>query len=120
MNLSPKWVERLRANGHDAVHWSSVGAANAADSMIAEWASAQGRVVFTADLDFGSYLAASGASGPSVVQLRSPDLRASVIGDSVARAVAAAASDLQAGAFMTFDGRHTRLRTLPFRPSRQA
>lgn len=27
MNLSPKWVETLNASHHEAIHWSTVGAA---------------------------------------------------------------------------------------------
>ena len=31
MNLSPFWVPFLTAQGYQAVHWSTVGAANAPD-----------------------------------------------------------------------------------------
>jgi predicted nuclease of predicted toxin-antitoxin system len=34
MNLSPKWAGFLAAAGHDAVHWSSVGAGNAPDTEV--------------------------------------------------------------------------------------
>ena len=118
MNLSPKWVEHLRASGHDAIHWSALGIVGASDEQIAGWARAEHRIVLTADLNFGSLLAASGADRPSVVQLRSAVLRPSIIGDSVVNAIAAASDDLLEGAFMTFDGTRARLRTLPFpRPS---
>jgi predicted nuclease of predicted toxin-antitoxin system len=118
MNLSPKWVERLRASDHDAVHWSSVGSPGARDEDIADWARAEQRIVLTADLDFGSLLAGSGANSPSVVQLRAAVLRPSVIGDAVVHAVAIASGDLLEGAFLTFDGQRARLKKLPFQESR--
>jgi predicted nuclease of predicted toxin-antitoxin system len=114
MNLSPKWVARLRAADHDAVHWSTAGAADAQDREIAAWAKAEGRIVLTADLDFGSVLAANNASGPSVVLLRSAILRPTIIGDAVIQAIATASRELLAGALMTFDGTRSRLRMLPF------
>lgn len=113
MNLSPKWSELLRASGYSAVHWAEVGPTTASDREIAAWAVTEGRIILTADLDFGSMLAATGAGGPSVVQLRSDVLRPSVIGNSVLEAVAAGAAPLKAGAFMTFDGQRARIRSLP-------
>lgn len=38
MNLSPDWVLVLLEHGFDAVHWSSLGAANAPDSEIIGYA----------------------------------------------------------------------------------
>jgi predicted nuclease of predicted toxin-antitoxin system len=38
MNLSPAWLAVLAAHGHDAVHWSEVGAADAPDTHIMAWA----------------------------------------------------------------------------------
>ena len=118
MNLSPKWVQRLRAGEHDAMHWIEVGAADASDREIAAWAHTERRILLTADLDFGSLLAATRAEGPSVVQLRTAVLRPSRIGDAVLKAVSLASADLIKGAFMTFDGMRTRLRPLPFQSSR--
>ncbi len=69
-NLSPDWVPVLRANGWAAVHWSDIGDPRAADREIMDWASANRHVVFTHDLDFGTALALTHASGPSVIQVR--------------------------------------------------
>jgi len=114
MNLSPKWVERLRTSGYDAVHWSEVGSAEATDEDIANWARTEDRIVLTSDLDFGSLLAATRANSPSVVQLRSAILRPSIVGDAVCGALAISRSDLLEGAFLTFDGNRARLKKLPF------
>jgi predicted nuclease of predicted toxin-antitoxin system len=38
MNLSSQWIILLRDSGWEAVHWSSVGSANALDSEIMAYA----------------------------------------------------------------------------------
>jgi len=63
-----------RGRGSPRVHWSSVGDPRAADSVLMAWASANGCVVFTHDLDFGALLAASTDDGPSVIQMRTNDV----------------------------------------------
>jgi predicted nuclease of predicted toxin-antitoxin system len=66
MNLSPLWVSFLTSSGIEAVHWSTVGEPDAADSRIMEFAAAKGWAVLTHDLDFGALLAASRTKTPSV------------------------------------------------------
>ncbi|WP_295879244.1 DUF5615 family PIN-like protein [uncultured Thiohalocapsa sp.] len=74
MNLSPALAQALTAAGWDALHWSSVGPVDASDAAIMLWARANQRVVITNDLDFSAILAATRASGPSVVQIWAQDL----------------------------------------------
>lgn len=114
MNLSPSWTTLLRTAGHEALHWSEVGAADTADVEIATWADSEDRVVLTADLDFGTLLALSGRGRPSVVQLRCADTRHGTIGALVMIAISAMVDELRSGAFMTFDGQRARFRQLPF------
>jgi predicted nuclease of predicted toxin-antitoxin system len=57
MNLSVEWVTELARHGWPTVHWSTVGDPRADDSVIMAWALANGHVVFTHDLDFGTTLA---------------------------------------------------------------
>jgi len=38
MNLSPQWVESFQREGWEAIHWSTIGAQNATDQRIMEWA----------------------------------------------------------------------------------
>ncbi len=47
MNLSPQWVETFARHGLHAVHWSTVGAPDAPDQTIMDWARANGYIVFT-------------------------------------------------------------------------
>ncbi len=113
MNLSPRWVGFLAAEGFDAVHWSSVGAPDAADRVLMAWAAEHGCVVLTHDLDFSAILAATGGAEPSVVQLRADDVRPEAIGVQVALALRQAARELADGALLTLDTTRRRLRLLP-------
>lgn len=38
VNLAPAWIPFLIAAGHDAIHWRDIGALDAPDSEIADWA----------------------------------------------------------------------------------
>ncbi len=113
MNLTPEWVPFLVAAGIDAVHWSTIGEGWAKDQVLMEWAASEGRVVFTNDLDFGTLLATTGASGPSVVQVRALDLVPKAIGDDVVRLLRDHAEALAGGAIVTLDESRTRVRVLP-------
>ena len=57
MNLSPTWVALFGQQRWDAVHWATVGDPQATDGEIMAWARANGYIVFTHDLDFGTILA---------------------------------------------------------------
>lgn len=74
MNLSPRWIGLLVDAGIEAAHWSTLGANNAPDNEIMTYASANGYVVLTHDLDFSAILAATHGEKPSVVQIRADDV----------------------------------------------
>jgi predicted nuclease of predicted toxin-antitoxin system len=113
MNLSPRWAGFLTEAGFEAVHWFSVGAANAPDSEIMAFARAQDYVVLTHDLDFGAILAVSHGEKPSVVQVRSQDVRPEAIGLLIVNAIRQMTLELEQGALLTIDSKRTRLRILP-------
>jgi predicted nuclease of predicted toxin-antitoxin system len=113
MNLSPSWVDRLARHGFDAVHWSTIGAATAADHEILAWAHQHGSVLVTNDLDFSAILAAGAVHGPSVVQLRTQDLLSEGAARIVARALEAHREDIERGALLSIDDGGTRVRMLP-------
>ena len=115
MNLSPRWTDFLADNGFDALHWSSVGDARAADVDIMAWARTERRVVFTHDLDFGILLALTASAGPSVVQIRALDIVPEVVGTRVVEVLRAFARELDEGSIVTIDGGTTRARVLPIR-----
>ncbi|HEX4032313.1 MAG TPA: DUF5615 family PIN-like protein [Terracidiphilus sp.] len=115
MNLAPGWISLLVEAGLEAVHWSSVGAANAPDTEIMAYAGTHGYVVLTHDLDFSAILAVTHGEKPSVAQIRADNLSLDAIGAQVVRALLQAESDLEEGALLTIDPRRIRLRLLPLR-----
>jgi len=70
MPVTPDAVSHLQAVGHDAIHASSVGLAQATDSEIIEIARRDGRVVVTADLDYPRLVLLSDVAGPGIVLFR--------------------------------------------------
>lgn len=113
MNMSPNWVDVLIASGHEAIHWSTCGDVAADDSLVMEYARAGDYVLLTHDLDFGELLAASGATKPSVVQLRIGNLRPELFHVSVAAVLTQYAGDLNAGALITIHPERARVTVLP-------
>ena len=68
--LSPVVSEQLNAAGDDAIHVRDLGLATAPDPEIFELAAAEGRVIVSADTDFGTLLALRNASALSVILFR--------------------------------------------------
>jgi predicted nuclease of predicted toxin-antitoxin system len=115
MNLTPAWCPLLAAQGWETRHWCEIGAPGAADSEILDWASANGYVVLTHDLDFGAILAATGNDSPSVVQLRGQDVMPAAMGSCAIMAVKQFEEALKAGALVVVDAGRARARLLPLR-----
>ena len=115
MNLSPNWVEFLELNNFEAVHWSSVGAIDAPDWEIMEWARKQQAIVFTHDLDFSALLATSNATRPSVLQVRDNDVLPESIGIVVMNAIETSRELLESGALVLIEVKRFRVRILPLK-----
>jgi predicted nuclease of predicted toxin-antitoxin system len=113
MNLSPDWVPVLQRHGWAAVHWSGIGDFRAADRTIMDWAVAHGYIVFTHDLDFGTMLALTHATGPSVLQVRAQNVLPDHLEDIVIAALKQHDGDLAAGALVVVDESSYRVRVLP-------
>ncbi len=113
MNLPPAWAPRFCSEGFEALHWTDVGPGNASDTAVMAWAKRDGRVVVTQDLDFGAILAATGAAGPSVVQIRADDLIGGDTFDRVLAALRQVRLEIERGALVTVDIFRTRIRLLP-------
>ena len=54
MNLPPKWSELLSENGIESMHWHKIGAPDASDIEIMEYARNNDYIVLTCDLDFST------------------------------------------------------------------
>lgn len=114
MNLSPEWAGLLSKLGWAAVHWSSVGNADAPDAAIMEWAATNSHVVFTHDLDFGASLALTRATSPSVLQIRGRRVLPEEVGELIAGVLEKYSDELRTGALVVVDETKSRVRILPF------
>jgi predicted nuclease of predicted toxin-antitoxin system len=102
-----------RAEGWDAVHWSSIGTPGAADSEILRYAKDGGYAVLTHDLDFGALLAATGGNAPSVIQVRTQDVFPDAIGRLVILAIHQFKEEIERGVLISVDENRSRARLLP-------
>lgn len=115
--MSPAWIACLAEGGHDAVHWSTLGDPRAKDRTVMAWAVREGRIVLTNDLDFGAILAATGATSPSVLQIRTEDVLPDTCGARVLAAPRRFGTEIELGALISVDARTDRARILPIRGS---
>lgn len=113
MNLSTEWVPLLIADGWHAAHWSTLGDPRADDAVIMAWALANGFVVFTHDLDFGTALALTNATGPSVLQLRGQQVLPEHVGTFLLAAIRKYETELAQGALVVVEASRSRVRVLP-------
>lgn len=113
-NLSPKLVHHLVRAGHDAVHVAELGMLTAVDATILERCRTEGWVLVTADTDFPTLVALSGASGPSIVLLRGvAELPVSRHADLLVSNLPSVIGDLERGAVVTTTPTRIRIRDLP-------
>ncbi len=113
MDLSPNWQAFLERSGHTANQWSTLGAHDAPDHELMEWAKRNVAILLTADLDFSAILAAKRDNRPSVVQLRCDAPTTQVMGSVVVEALKILKHEIEAGATVTLDASHRRVRVLP-------
>ncbi|WP_264843899.1 DUF5615 family PIN-like protein [Caldinitratiruptor microaerophilus] len=113
--LSPRLALELRARGHDVVHVRDVGMQAASDAAILERARAEGRVVVSADTDFGTLLVQEPTSGPSVLLLRRTDLRPERVLAVILANLPTIADALEHGSIVVIEDRRIRVRRLPVR-----
>jgi predicted nuclease of predicted toxin-antitoxin system len=113
-NLSPLIAVGLSEAGYDAVHTRDLGLQRASDTVVLERAWAEGRVVVSADTDFGTLLTASRADGPSVVLIRrTSDRSAHLLLALLLANLPAAEEALGEGAIVVLEADRVRVRPLP-------
>ncbi|MBX9577779.1 MAG: DUF5615 family PIN-like protein [Chthoniobacterales bacterium] len=113
MNLSPLWVEWLTQDGLNAVHWSTLGAFNATDEFIFQYARAHQYLMLTQDLDFSQILFSTAESGPSVVLVRIRDEFDREVRRRITATLHSCAKELKQVALLVIDNKKARLRLLP-------
>lgn len=79
------------------------------------WAVANGYIVFTHDLDFGTILATTQAKTPSVIQIRSQDILPDTTASLILGTLKQFADELERGASITIDRTKRKARILPIR-----
>ncbi len=103
----------LQSAGWSATHGSTVGDPKATDKTIMDWAVANQYVVFTHDLDFGTILALTHKTGPSVVQIRGQNVMPDHMGHLMIVAIRQHEADLESGALVVVEEGKNRVRILP-------
>jgi predicted nuclease of predicted toxin-antitoxin system len=118
MNLPPAWRALLTFDDCSAMHWSEVGRGNDTDLSIIEYARDHDCVIVTQDLDFGDILQYTGATKPSVIQIRLENTDPQICGDTVVSLIKLVKDDIIKGALVTLSAHKHRIRSLPFPASK--
>ena len=74
-NRSHRLATMLGSIGYDAVHVSKIGLSSAEDAEILSFAAESGRILVSADTDFGALLALREVTAPSVILFRTRSQR---------------------------------------------
>jgi predicted nuclease of predicted toxin-antitoxin system len=115
-NLSTILADALSSAGHDAVHVKALGAAGANDSEVMDLAVAEQRVIISADTDFGSLLASTGAARPSTILVRElVTMMPTALAGILLLNLDVIEGELTAGAIAAFGTKGIRVRRLPLR-----
>ncbi|MBI5043193.1 MAG: DUF5615 family PIN-like protein [Nitrospirae bacterium] len=114
--LSPLLANELRKAGHDAVHVRDYGLQASDDVIIFSRAAEEGRILVSADTDFGTLLALREDNRPSIILFRrtterSPDRQVKLLLSNLP----AIQKDLEDGSIIVFEQTRIRARKLPIR-----
>ena len=113
-NISPRVAEPLRAAGHDVTIAREVGLATATDELVMATARAEQRTLVSADTDFGTILARTAATNPSLLLMRrAANQRPAQQAALIIGNLDVVADDLDAGAVVVLGENTVRIRRLP-------
>jgi predicted nuclease of predicted toxin-antitoxin system len=112
--LSPEVAAALRRAGHDAAHVRDKGIRDADDETIFACAAREGRILISADTDFGQILARRALKQPSVILFRRrterrPERQVTLL----LKNLPGLAEALESGSIVTFEQTRVRIRALP-------
>lgn len=111
--ISFRLAKLLVEAGHDAVHVTDCGIAGEPDTVVMETARESGRVLISADTDFGELLARSGADAPSVVIFRRGERRPEKVAAVLLANLDELRADLNQGSLVVIAEKRMRIRRLP-------
>lgn len=113
-NLTPRLVSLLTQAGHDVTHVFDLGLGEADDETILARALAEERAVVTADTDFVTMLALTGAELPSVVLVRrDTSRRVAALASLLVANVAPLDAEIRKGCIVVVEADRIRVRSLP-------
>jgi predicted nuclease of predicted toxin-antitoxin system len=113
-NLSPRLVSLLTRAGHDVAHVFDLGMAEADDETILARALIEERAVVSADTDFVTMLALTGAELPSVVLVRrNAGRRVAALASLLIANVAPLDAEIRQGCIVVVEADRVRVRSLP-------
>ena len=112
-NLPVQAAALLRAGGFDAVHLREIGGRSAPDTEVLRLAASEGRICITLDRDLHRILAATGASGPSVLLLRDVQLKPRDTAALIATVLQQLGEQMHSGIAATATPKSLRVRRLP-------
>ena len=115
MPVSPELVPWLNEQGHEAVHAQTIGLGTASDSAVMSQAISEGRIVITADLDFGNLLAKSGGTAPGIILFRGGNYSEREMRQLVKRVLEKVKPDVLEHAISVVDKRRIRITRLPLK-----
>lgn len=112
-NMPPSLAAMLVGLGHEARHVFDIGYNNTPDFKIAAFAAVSGEALITHDTDFGTLLALSGESRPSVILFRWKKISAKSVFYFLEERLPELADALESGSFIVVDEHKIRIRRLP-------
>ena len=116
--LPPKLAALLVAAGHNAVHVCEYNLQSAKDEVILSRAQQEGRIIVSADTDFGTLLARVEATSPSFILFRDPELLSAEDYASVLiPSLSVLNPELVRGCVAVFRSGRLRVRRLPIVPT---
>jgi predicted nuclease of predicted toxin-antitoxin system len=103
--------------GHDTEHVRDLGLQAAPDAVVLQRAREHSQVLVSADTDFGTLLARTGADRPSVILIRRSSARRAIeLASLLLSNLDAITDDLKSGAVVVITDTDLRVRTLPIPP----
>jgi predicted nuclease of predicted toxin-antitoxin system len=113
MGVSPRTVDWLRSQGHDAIRLNEEGLHRLPDPQVMDKALKEKRILLTMDLGFGALLAMSKSHFPSVILFRLSDETSKAINERLGEILGLFEQELENGAIISVNDEVVRVRSLP-------